>query len=59
MVFDAFFEIGLLVLGLLYVGDMYFNSIIDLISVTKDIECDEEEKQHDRQLEKLSKHMYC
>ena len=52
------FEIGLLVLGLLYVGDMYLNSIIDLIQVSKDIDEEEKDKEHDRQLEKLSKHMY-
>ena len=52
------FEIGLLILGFLYIGDMYFNSIIDLIQVMKDISDEDEEKQKDAELKEISKHLY-
>ena len=58
MLFSGPFEIGLLILGLLYVGDMYLDSFIRLFEITNDMEKDEQEKQEDEKLIKLTKHMY-
>ena len=58
MLFSGPFEIGLIILGLLYVGDMYLDSFIRLFEITNDMEKDEQEKQEDDKLIKLTKHMY-
>jgi len=58
MLFDVFFEIGLLVLGVLYIGDMYLDSIIHLIEVCQDIEEDNKNKEKDEKLKQLTKHLY-
>ena len=58
MIFSRLFELGLFILGLLYVGDMYFDSVIELIRVTKEIDEEEKDKVHDEELKKLSEHMY-
>ena len=50
------FEIGLLVLGLLYIGDMYFDSVIDLIRVGHDIQ--ETEKNNEHEVSEIVQHMY-
>ena len=52
------FEIGLLILGLLYIGHLYLDSIIDLIQTTQEIERNEEEKARDDDLKKITKSMY-
>ena len=41
MLFDVFFEVGLLVIGLLYVIDMYIDSAIHMIEISHDIEIEE------------------
>ena len=58
MLFSFTFEIGLLILGLLYIGDMYFESFISLIQTTKDMEKDDKDKQDEKQLIELTKHLY-
>ena len=58
MLFDVFFEIGLLILGFLYVGNMYCDSLINLYQISKDIDEDEKEKEKDKELKELSKHLY-
>ena len=58
MLFSFTFEIGALILGFLYVGNMYLNSFIDLFELTKDIDKEEQEKQEDEDLKKLTKHLY-
>ena len=62
MLFDKFFEWGLLILGLLYIADMYFDSIIHLIEVNNDIEERDEakakEENEKEKLEKLTQHLY-
>ena len=58
MIFDVFFEIGLLVLGLLYVGDMYFDSILHLVEIGNDMEDKEKEEKEDKEREELCKHLY-
>ena len=58
MLFSFTFEIGVLILGFLYVGDMYLDSFIRLFEITNEIEKDEKDKQEDEDLKKLSKHLY-
>lgn len=58
MLFSFTFEIGALILGLLYVADLYLDSIIILIQVSNDIEKDEEEKAKNDELKKITKSMY-
>ena len=55
MIFDPFFEIGLLVLGLLYVGDLIFDSIIDLIRVGQEVEA---HKENENEISEIVKQMY-
>ncbi len=58
MLFSYGFEIGALVLGLLYIGHLYFKDVIELIEISKDIDNDEQEKREDEKLKKLTKHLY-
>ena len=58
MIFSFTFEIGLLILGFLYIGHLYLDSIIDLIQVSNEIERNEEEKAKDEELKKISKSMF-
>ena len=58
MIFSLTFEIGVLVLGLFYVGHLYFSDVIDLIQIGRDVEREEKEKKHDEELSTLSKHLY-
>ena len=58
MLFSYGFEIGALVLGLLYIGHLYFKDVIELIEISKDIDNNEQEKQEDEKLKKLTKHLY-
>ena len=58
MLFSYGFEIGALVLGLLYIGHLYFKDVIELIEISKDIDNDEQEKREDEKLIKLTKHLY-
>ena len=58
MLFSFTFEIGALILGLLYIGDMYFDSVIRLFEITNEIDKDEQEKREDEDLKKLLKHLY-
>ena len=58
MLFSYGFEIGALVLGLLYIGHLYFKDVIELIEISKDIDNEEHEKQEDEKLKKLTKHLY-
>ena len=58
MLFSYGFEIGALILGLLYIGDMYLDSIINLIQITNEIDKDEKDKQDDEDLKKMTKHIY-
>ena len=50
------FEIGLLVLGLLYIGNLWFDSIIDLIRIGNELE--ESEKNKDNEVSEIIQHMY-
>ena len=56
MIFSIFFEIGLLVLGFLYVADMILDSIIELIKAGNELE--EHEKNNDQQISEIVQHMY-
>ena len=58
MLFSYGFEIGALVLGLLYIGHLYFKDVIELIEISKDIDNDEQEKQEDEKLKNLTKYIY-
>ena len=58
MIFSFTFEIGLLILGLLYIIHLYFQDVIDLIETTNEIERNEEEKAKDEELKKISKSMF-
>lgn len=58
MLFSFTFEVGLLILGLLYIGDLYFESFINLIQVSNDIEKDEKDKHEDDELKEMTKHLY-
>ena len=58
MLFSFTFEIGLLILGFLYIGDMYLDSFINMFEITNQIEKDEQEKREDEKLKKLTKHLY-
>lgn len=58
MLFDKFFEIGLLILGLLYVGDLYLDSIIDIVRLSKEIDEEDNDKKHDEEVKKLVQHLY-
>ena len=58
MLFSFTFEIGALILGLLYIIHLYFQDVIDLIQTTQEIDKDEEEKAKDDELKRLSKTMY-
>lgn len=58
MLFSFTFEIGALILGLFFIGHLYFQDVIDLIQTTQEIEKDEEEKARDEELMKISKSMY-
>ena len=58
MLFSFTFEIGLLVLGLLYVGDMYFESFISLIQTTNEMTKEDKDKQDEKQLIEMTKHLY-
>ena len=58
MLFSFTFEIGALILGLLYIGDMYLNSFINIMEITNEIDKEEKDKQDDEDLKKLSKHIY-
>ena len=58
MLFDKWFEICLTILGFLYVADMYFDSVIELIRIGNEIkdECEKQEKEE--HLHELTKHLY-
>lgn len=58
MIFDVFFEVGLLIIGLLYVGDMIFDSVIDLIRIGREIEDEDKEKKEDEERKTLTQHLY-
>ena len=58
MIFDVFFEIGLLILGGLYIADMFLDSVINLIQVSRDIDEDDKNKAKDEELKELTKHLY-
>ena len=58
MIFDVFFEVGLLILGGLYIADMFLDSIINLIQVSRDIDEDDKNKAKDEELKELTKHLY-
>ena len=58
MLFSRLLEIGLLILGFLYIGHLYFQDVIILIETTNDIEKDEEEKAKNDELKKITKSMY-
>ena len=58
MIFDVFFEIGLLVLGGLYIADMFLDSFINLIQVSREIEEDDKNKAKDEELHELTQHLY-
>ena len=58
MIFSLFFEISLVVLGLLYIGNMYLDSFIHFIEVSKSMDNDEKEKEEDKQRAELTRHFY-
>lgn len=58
MLFSLTFEIGLLVIGFLYVGHLYFSDAIDLIQIGREVEKEEKDIQRDQELSTLSKHLY-
>ena len=58
MIFSFTFEIGLLILGLLYIIHLYFQDVIDLIETTNEIEKEDELKAKDDELIKISKTLY-
>ena len=58
MIFSLTFEIGLLVIGFLYVGHLYFSDVIDLINIGREVEKEEKDKQNDEHLHEMTKHLY-
>ena len=58
MLFSLTFEIGLLILGFLYIGDMYLDSFINMFEITNQIDKDEQDRREDEKLKKLTKHLY-
>ena len=58
MIFSKFFEIGLLIIGFLYVGHLYFSDVINLIQIGRDVEKEEKDKQNDDELKEMTKHLY-
>ena len=58
MIFSLTFEIGLLVIGFLYVCNMWFDSILHLIEIGNEIDEKEKEKQEDEARIELTKHLY-
>ena len=58
MIFSLAFEIGLLVIGFIWVCNKVFENIISLIDVSKDIEENEKAKAEDKEREELTKHLY-
>ena len=55
MLFSKLGEMLLFIVGILYVGDLYFDSCINLIEVTKNKE--EEEEESKKTIEAI-KHLY-
>ena len=55
MLFTFTFEIGILVIGFLYVVHLYVNDIIDLLQVTNDIEESDKEK---KEFSDMAKRLY-
>lgn len=58
VLFSKMFEIGLLVLGFLYIGNMYLSTIVDIIQLGRDIDDDEKEKQKEKELESFTHRLY-
>ena len=58
MIFSNIFELGLFILGLLYVGNMYLDSCIDIVRLNHEIDEEEEDKKHDEEVKKLVQHLY-
>lgn len=58
MIFDKFFEAGILVITSFYVLNLWFDSIIDLIRVGREIDEDEKDKSKDEELKQMTKHLY-
>ena len=58
MLFSRTFEIGLLVLGFLYVCHLFFKDVIALINITNDIEASNAQKVKDEELKNLTTHLY-
>ena len=54
MIFDTFFEIGLIVIGLLWVGDQILDSLIHLYDITLASEL----KQNEEEIPEFAKRMY-
>ena len=55
MLFSKLGEILLFIVGILYVGDLYFDSLINLIEVTKN---KEEEEENEKKIPESMKHLY-
>lgn len=58
MIFSVFFEIGLLVLGFLYVANMWFDSIIHAAEVSNEMDEKNKEAENDKTREQLCRHLY-
>ena len=58
MIFSVFFEIGLLVLGALYVLNLWFDSFLHAAEVNNDLEDRDKEKADDKKRAELTQHLY-
>ena len=54
MIFSTMFEVGLLVLGFLYIVDMFIDSCIHLVEINHDIE----ENAKEKEIPESIKHLY-
>ena len=58
MLFSFSFEIGALILGVLYIGHLYFSDVLELIQIGREVEKEEKDKQNDVELREMTKHIY-
>ena len=58
MLFDKFFEIGLIVIGLLWVSDQILDSFIHLYDIQLSIEMKEKDEKEEKEIPESAKNMY-
>lgn len=58
MIFDKFFETGLIVIGLLWISDQFLDSFIHLYDIQLAIEMKEKEEKEEKEIPESAKNMY-